>query len=162
MWKHAQIAKSQEPANEREICTYRPWTVHVDRRNLRIATLRLKRGQEIPLHDHPHTRGVLWVIAGRVSIRQCELQEIDRHMGTSRLTLVSATQLGVGGFSHFTPRSRNIHGLTCLTPRCTLLDILIHSVRPRERYWFFPLDPVQTEIVDFWAKAIKWKYFEDL
>lgn len=90
-----------------------------------MGFLTVSRDRAIPLHDHPDTAGVLLVIFGRIRIdrydrvfcgkprngRPLEL----RHRGSHVLTL--------GGVSCFSPTRGNLHRLTAVSDKCTMLSV---------------------------------------
>ena len=77
----------------------------------RTALLGLSKRAEIPLHDHPHARGLLLVDAGTVELERFDVVDRTPHGRSATLTCRGSVTLGAGDHDWIGKRFRNLHGL---------------------------------------------------
>jgi hypothetical protein len=77
----------------------------------RTALLGLSARAEIPLHDHPHTRGLLFVVAGTVTMERFDVVARTPQGRSVALACRGSVTLGAGDHDWIGKRYRNLHGL---------------------------------------------------
>jgi hypothetical protein len=77
----------------------------------RVSLLALGRGAELPIHDHPATRGVLLIHEGALRVRHFDV--IDGRRGKRTVMLVNRGErlVTTGDFDWFGARRNNLHAL---------------------------------------------------
>lgn len=126
-------------------CTERPhrrpgwdWDPLADLANIHAGLLTVHPGDPVPLHDHPGSRGVQLVVAGRIRMIQYRR---ERPPGTAEDTYIlhplARFDLQRGEAAFFTPAA-DVHGLTAHGERCVILNLLLDPYPAGSRGWYFP------------------------
>jgi hypothetical protein len=77
----------------------------------RTALLGLSARAEVPVHDHPHTRGLLFVEAGTVALERFDVVDRTPRGRSVALACRGSVTLGAGDHDWFGKSYRNLHGL---------------------------------------------------
>jgi hypothetical protein len=95
----------------------------------------------VPIHDHPEGAGIQMVVRGRLAVQHYERGRAHRSSAKlASLRKVDDAVLGPGAWGWIDPVERNLHGLHAISPRCTVLDVIVSPAGAEQRrVWYFPL-----------------------
>ena len=128
---------------------------------LRVTSMTFIGEQEIPMHDHPHSQGLILVFRGAVEISVCEKIPYPEDTPFSRLRILSKRRLFPGGISRISMKKGNIHAFRTLSKKCLLLDVMLHERTNILRNWFFPVHQLESNGKVILAHTIIRKYLPD-
>jgi hypothetical protein len=121
------------------------WEPLLNGPEISIGKLTVLGEQDIPLHDHPGSTGLLLVLAGQVTVRHYKMLESSNTASPTQLPSpieleqTGATILMTGQYSHFGPQLNNIHTLSAVDDSCILLDVLFSPYQLQQRTFFLPI-----------------------
>lgn len=126
-------------------CTERPhrrpgwdWDPLAELAHIHAGLLTVHPDDPVPLHDHPGSRGVQLVVAGRIRVTQYRR---ERPPGAAEDTYIlhplARFDLRRGEAAFFTPAA-DVHGLTAHGERCVILNLLLDPYSAGSRGWYFP------------------------
>jgi len=116
------------------------WNPTIESPDLSVGRLTIFGSQDIPLHDHPGSTGLLLVLQGQVLIRQYRMLD-SQSASPLELGQTGTEELTVGQTSHFGPELNNVHTLHAVDGDCVLLDVLFNPYRLQQRSFFLPVAP---------------------
>jgi hypothetical protein len=99
----------------------------------RASVLALGSGAELPIHDHPATRGVLLIGEGALRVRHFDVVEGHRGKRTAMLRNRGERLVTTGGYDWFGAKRNNLHALESMAE-----FTLVFSVRQHLSYPKFP------------------------
>lgn len=122
----------------------RPWRFNslIDTPQLRVGLLTLFRFAAIPLHDHPGSCGVQWLLSGKVRVCNYDLEPGDKN-GRRLVSLnrAVANEYQDGETASFHQQSGNLHEISSISARSVLLSLMVRPYDERDRSWYFPVSP---------------------
>lgn len=126
-------------------CTERPhrrpgwdWDPLAELAHVHAGLLTVHPGDPVPLHDHPGSRGVQMVVAGRIRVTQYRRERPPGATGdTYILHPLARFDLRRGEAAFFTPVA-DVHGLAARGERCVILNLLLDPYPAGSRGWYFP------------------------
>ena len=119
------------------------WQPALEGPELSMGTLTVFQHEDIPLHDHPGSIGLLIVLQGKVKVCSYRLAEEPGQYQPSPLELeqTGAVELVPGEYVHFGPGENNIHSLQAIDGDCVLFDILFYPYQLQQRSFYMPVTP---------------------
>lgn len=106
--------------------------------NVKASLVAIDKGRPLPLHDHPGTAGLMFVIEGSVNVQHCDA-EPHHPMQPLSLNVIQANTLNKGEVSWFTEDERNIHSVEAVSRRAVLLTMHARVSSPQQQSYYFPL-----------------------
>lgn len=119
------------------------WNPGIESPDISVGTLTVLKGNDIPLHDHPDSTGLLLVLNGSVQIKSFRIfgSPGAREQQPMELELTDEVLLEVGEYGHFGPGTNNIHSLHAIDSDCRLYDVLFSPYTLHQRSFFMPIVP---------------------
>lgn len=105
---------------------------------IKINVIAIEEGCGLPLHDHPGSSGIAFVISGKVHLTVCETEE-PKNSPNNLLTVTDERIISKGDVSCFTADRNNIHGMESKSPRSVLLIIHSPPFEKNSQSFFFPI-----------------------
>lgn len=131
------------------------WTEIQVAEDYNIGILHIYAGKHIPIHDHPGSFGLLYILQGELQLKQYQVKESRLHL--TDLELLSTQDLKESEFTDFSPHKGNIHSLHANNGDVFILDILVSPYSIYERQWFLPIDSTEINQPSFTTASMKKK-----
>lgn len=119
---------------------------------LSMGRLSFTNQDQLPVHDHPGSTGLLLVLDGVLTVKQYEVE--DQGVRAARVKQVNELSLGAGDFNIFTPEQGNIHMLVAQSESCQVLDIVLSPYKEEERTWYMPLVAIEKDEKEYMAAKL--------
>lgn len=119
------------------------WVQFVESPQLGVGILTVYADQDIPLHDHPGSTGLLVILRGKVRIRSYNQVHNQESPSSPMVELQSTSDeiLKPGQYWHFGTTENNVHTLQAIDGDCRIFDILFSPYQLQQRSFFMPIDP---------------------
>lgn len=121
----------------------RAWQWHpmLSRPGLKAGLLSVDAHQQIPLHDHPGSCGLLIALEGSVRVNQYTIMGKNSVGKGSifRLKTHGVQQLSRGMAGTFGPETGNVHSLQALDEDCLLFDAIFSPYALEDRSFYTPI-----------------------
>lgn len=108
----------------------------------RLSLVGIHRFSPLPVHDHPHTAGVLLAVHGRVQVRNYQVEEFVHKSSLVRLQCLSEEILAAGSVATIDRSTNNIHGLQAMNLTAVCLALHTPPLAETQRAWYFPTNPL--------------------
>jgi len=118
------------------------------------------RTAQVPLHDHPGSRGALMVVEGEVEVERFTLKEEFRQTNESgivELQRYDRQTLKPFDITWFGPDEGNLHRMQSKSEQCVLLKVHC-SPTVGDRSWYFPIFSVDPDHDVIKARRIMSRY----
>jgi hypothetical protein len=114
------------------------WDALAELPHIHAGLLTVHPDDPIPLHDHPGSRGVQLVVAGRLRVTQYRRERpSDATEDTYLLHPLGRFELHPGEATFFTPAA-DVHGLAAHGRQCVILNLLLDPYPAASRGWYLP------------------------
>ena len=122
----------------------------------RLSLIGIHRFSPIPVHDHPHTMGVQFVVHGHLQVRSYQLLETVREPSLVKLECLSENILGAGSTSTTEKVSCNLHGLQSVNITAVCLALQVPPCITHKQAWYFPTHPLadHSQVIT-WNRVVK-------
>jgi len=116
------------------------WQYNEFHRNelLSMGLLNFGPSDRLPVHDHPGSTGLLFVLNGSMAVRQFEIEDKQNRCVDIRMS--DEHIVNAGEFHIFTPDHGNVHTLIAQSESVQVLDIVLDPYREEARTWFMPVN----------------------
>jgi len=123
------------------------WAPFLESPALTVGALTVFEQENIPMHDHPGSIGLLLVLRGRVRIQSYDPlgDAAVNDASTRELHQTDDRMLGEGQATLFGAHKNNIHSLQAVGGDCILFDVLFSPYQPGLRSYYFPTTQVSTD-----------------
>ncbi len=105
--------------------------------NFRINLNAIKPEQALPLHDHPDSAGITYIVAGQANIILCDANHADNKSSQSSLAIQENKTFSAGETSSFTKDKNNIHAINAISERCMMLVVHTNTAMTNKQSFFF-------------------------
>jgi len=144
--EHCLSSACDEPVSiEQDSAANQPWgwKPMLESPDLSIGLLTVFSEQDIPLHDHPGSSGLLIVLRGKVRVQSYRMtsEGDQRFVQPLELEQSGDVKLGRGDYTYFGSSENNIHSLQAIDGDCVLFDVLFSPYQPAQRSFFMPVTP---------------------
>jgi len=104
-----------------------------------ITLVAVYKGQAMPLHDHPGSRGLSLVLSGRALIRYADVVQLDEASGMTEIVMTDSQECKEQEVSSFDTDHNNIHGIEAMSPCAHVLVVHTPPIKREEQAFYFPL-----------------------
>lgn len=105
--------------------------------SFRVNLTAIKAGHEFPLHDHPDSAGITYILKGRANITLCDTSDEYYSKSQNNLSVKVNKIFSDGEISCFTKDKNNIHGLSALSEKCLMLIVHTNTDMLHEQSFYF-------------------------
>ena len=105
---------------------------------LKVSLLRVEARQSLPLHDHPNSFGIMFVVSGQLKLKQFT-RVIEPYARLVRLIEYDNALLAKGDCSILCPVYGNVHTLQSFDEAAVVLDFTISNTYAEESHWYAPV-----------------------
>ena len=107
----------------------------------RLSLIGIHRFFPIPVHDHPHTIGVQFIVHGHIQVRHYKLLETIREPSLVSLECLSDNIMRTGSTATIEKVSNNLHGLQAVNVNAVCLALQVPPCIAHQQAWYFPAHP---------------------
>ena len=106
---------------------------------IRVNLNAIEPARGLPLHNHPDSAGLTFIIQGKANIVLCNTATSNEHCGTNNsiLTVMENKILSSGEISCFTKDQHNIHSIDAVSERCVMLVVHSNVKMTKKQSYFF-------------------------
>lgn len=106
---------------------------------IRVNLNAIEPQRGLPLHDHPDSAGLTFIIQGQANIVQCNTATSAKHSNVSNsiLTVAENKIFSSGEISCFTKDQHNIHSINAVSERCVMLVVHTNVRMTKKQSYFF-------------------------
>jgi len=105
---------------------------------IRVNLNAMEPERGLPLHDHPDSAGLTYIIRGQANIIQCDAST-QKHASNpqSSLSVTENKTFTTGEISCFTKDKHNIHAINAIAGRCVMLVVHTNTAMTEEQSFYF-------------------------
>ena len=139
--EHTSIIESPHTSKTANVTANWHWKELINQKEYIAGILSLDANKQIPIHDHPGSSGLLFVLDGELELT--EYRQINSPTAvTVELEPDKTSTIKAYEFCSFGTSEGNIHSIKALRKDCIILDILITPYALHQRKWYLPIDTV--------------------
>lgn len=138
-FEHGSIIKSPHSQKTANTTENWHWKELISQKEYIAGILRLDANKKIPIHDHPGSSGLLFVLHGELEVT--EYRQINSQTSrTTDLLPYKISAIKSYQFCSFGTDAGNIHSIRAINKDCFILDILISPYELQQRKWYLPIE----------------------
>ena len=105
---------------------------------IRVNLNAIEPERGLPLHDHPDSAGLTYIIQGQANIIQCDACT-NKQAGSpqSSLSVTKNKTFSAGQISCFTKDKHNIHAINAISERCVMLVVHTNTAMTEKQSFYF-------------------------
>ena len=131
------------------------WTEIVAAEDYNVGILHIYNNGHIPIHDHPGSAGLLYILQGELQVKQFQVNNSSSLL--TQLEHITSLDLKESESTSFGPDNGNIHSLHASNGDVYIMDILVSPYSIYERKWYLPVDAAEKDRPVFNAVSMKKK-----
>jgi len=137
--EHGSIIKSPRSQKTDSASENWHWKELISQKEYNAGILCLDANKQIPIHDHPGSSGLLFVLHGELEVT--EYRQINSQTPlTTELVPYKISTIKAYQFCSFGKDAGNIHSIKAINKDCFILDILISPYDLQQRKWYLPIE----------------------
>lgn len=114
--------------------------------NFRVNLNAMEPDSSLPLHNHPGSAGLIFIVKGEANIVSCNSAMSAQRAGVTQ-TIIDVTEnktFSSNQFSCFTKDENNIHSINAIAGRCIMLVVHSNANMTNKQSYFFTENPEKT------------------